>query len=127
MVLKLFERRPNTLLAPTIHELQRALKLCAVEMEEIGFKINYSKSVGLRIGKNVDTPCCAIKMYNEIFPWEREARYLGTYVMAATRFRCNFDKVKTKFYRTSNAILSKLGRTFVALHLIATTAVLFQY
>ena len=52
------------LLAPTIHELQRALKLCAVEMEEIGFKINYSKSVGLRIGKNVDTFCCAIGQVN---------------------------------------------------------------
>lgn len=114
------------LLAPTIHELQKALKLCAVEMEEIGFKINYSKSVGLRIGKNADTSCCAIKMNNEIIPWEREARYLGMYVMAATRFRCNFDKAKAKFYRTSNAILSKLGsqrNPYVALHLIATTAV----
>ena len=74
------------LLAPTIHELQRALKVCAVEMEEIGFKINYSKSVGLRIGKNADTSCCAIKMHKEIIPWAREARYLGMYVTTATRF-----------------------------------------
>ena len=44
-------------LAPTIHELQRALKLCTMEMEKIGFKLNYSKSVGLRIEKNADTSC----------------------------------------------------------------------
>ena len=43
------------LLAPTIHELQRALKLCAVEIKEIGFKINYSIAVVLRIVKNEDT------------------------------------------------------------------------
>ena len=46
--------------------------------------------------------------------------------MAATRFRCNFDKAKAKFYRTSKAILSKLGsqrNPYVALHLIETTAV----
>ena len=29
------------LLAPTVHELQRASKVCVVKMEEIGFKINY--------------------------------------------------------------------------------------
>ena len=65
-------------------------------------------------------------MNNEIILWEREARYLGMYVMAATRFRCNVDKAKVKFYRKSNAILSKLGsqrNPFVALNLIATTAV----
>ena len=74
----------------------------------------------------MDTACSAIKMNNEIIPWAREARYLGIYVMAATRFRCNFDKAKAKFYRTSNAILRKLCSQrypYVALHLIATTAV----
>ncbi len=57
---------------------------CAVEMEELGFKINYSKSVRLRIGKNVNSKCCNIEMDNEILPWVKEARYLGVYITTAT-------------------------------------------
>ena len=90
------------LLAPSIHELQRALNVCAVEMEEIAFKINYSKFVGLRIRKNLDTTCCNIKINkkwnHQIIPWVHEARYLGVHLMATTKFWCNFDKAK--FYRT---------------------------
>ena len=89
------------------------------------FTTNHQTCVIFRIGKNADASSCAIKVNNEIIPWAREVRYLGMYVMAATRFRCNFDKAKAKFYRTSKAILSKLGsqrNPYVALHLIETTA-----
>ena len=49
-------------LVPTIFELQRALKLCAVEMKEMGFKTNYSKHVALQMGTNFDITCCDLKM-----------------------------------------------------------------
>ena len=49
------------LLASTKYELHGALLLCAVEMEEIGFKIYCSKSLVIWIERSMDTSCCDIK------------------------------------------------------------------
>jgi exonuclease III len=113
------------LMAPSLFELQFMVNLCEAEMVELDLKINSTKSVCLRIGKNYDKKCNKIKYMNEIIPWVAEARYLGVYLMASTRFTCNFAKAKTKFYRSSNAILSRLGNQrnpAVALNLIESVA-----
>jgi len=60
-----------------------------------------------------------------ILPWTSEARYLGIYVVAGTKFSCNFSNSKSKFYRSANAILGKLGsqrNPAVAMQLISSVA-----
>ena len=96
-------------LAPTIHKLQRVLRLCAVEMEEMASKFITQNSVDLPTWKNMDSICCVIKMNNEIIPWARSATYLGIYIMAASKVKCSFNKAKAKFYRTLNVILVNWG------------------
>ena len=48
------------------------------------------------------------------------------FIVAGIRFSCNFDEVKSKFYRISNAIMGKFGNQrnpSVALQLISSTAI----
>jgi len=49
--------------------------------------------------------------------------YLGINIVSGIKFVCTFDKAKSKFYASFNAIYSKLGRInnpLVTLHLIYT-------
>ena len=58
-------------------------------------------------------------------PWSTEVKYLGIYITASTKFKCSFDAAKAKYYRSSNAILAKLGNNNnkpVILKLISTMA-----
>jgi len=57
--------------------------------------------------------------------WATEVKYLGIYIVAATKFKCSFDAAKAKYYRSANAILAKLGNNNnkpVTLKLISTMA-----
>jgi hypothetical protein len=96
----------------------------------------YKKSVGLRIGKNCSFPCSALTTsvnvisFTEVVKASKvvrvnETRYLGVYLMAGLKFACSFEKTKIKFYRASNAILSKLGKQnnpTTTVHLLLTIA-----
>ena len=42
--------------------------------------------------------------------WVDEIRYLGVYIVRATKFKCSTDHTKRSFYRAANSIFGKIGR-----------------
>ena len=56
--------------------------------------------------------------------WVTEAKYLGLYIRSGQKCTCNFDKQKSKFYRSANCIFAKLGNLNppVTLHLVHSIA-----
>ena len=41
--------------------------------------------------------------------WVTEVKYLGLYIRSGQKCNCNFDKQKSKFYRSANCIFTKHG------------------
>jgi hypothetical protein len=114
------------LLSPSVYELQQMITTCESELLLLDLKINAAKSQCLRIGHRYNKQCCEMKSQTGNIPWVLEARYLGIYITSGRKFSSNFAHAKTKYYRSSNAILSKLGKQrnpAVALQLILSTAV----
>ena len=102
------------------------LTSCENELNSLNLKLNVAKSVCLRIGQRFDKPCCSLHSEMGSIPWVKEAKYLGVFIVAGRQYKCCLDKAKAKFYRSSNAILGKLGKQrnpWVALQLISSTTV----
>jgi len=75
----------------------------------------------MRIGPRHDIKCASIKINNQDLPWVNEIRYLGIYIVRATKLKCSLDHAKRSFYRSVNTIFGKLKRTAseeVILHLV---------
>ena len=99
------------LLSPPVSELQRLLTICEVELEWLDMQINEKKSACLRIGPRHDIRCgCLITRSEHILPWVDEIRYLGVYILSASRFKCSLQYAKRAFYRAANGIFGKIGR-----------------
>ena len=113
------------LLSPSLHELQTMLNVCESELSLLDLKLNASKLECLRIGRRCMKPNFTLTSLSGEIPWVSESRYLGIWIMSGRKFACNLVHAKTKFYRSSNAILGKLGKQRnpgVALQLISTIA-----
>ena len=76
-----------TLISPSVEMLQFMLSLCENELAQLDLKINNTKSVCLRIGKRFDVNCCDLKTETGVLPWKSETRYLGLYLVAATKLK----------------------------------------
>jgi hypothetical protein len=113
------------LLAPSVTELQKMILICCEELALLDLKLNVDKSVALRMGKGWKLNCRVLNAPESTIKWVTETRYLGLYLMALTKFSCNFEKTKIKYYRASNAILAKLGKqdnATVTVHLLQSMA-----
>src|ERR1051325_2726189 len=98
------------LMSPSINELQLMLTVCDNELALLDLKLNATKSVCLRIGQRHNKNCFTLHSQAGPNPWVSEARYLGLYLVSGRKFSCSLDNPKAKFYRSSNAILGKLGK-----------------
>ena len=113
------------LLAPSISELQNMVRICSEELSLIDLKLNTKKSVCLRIGKRFKKVCCHINAGTSIIEWATEVKYLGIYIKSNSKFSCDVNKSKIKYYRAANAILGKLGHqdnAAASLHLLGSIA-----
>jgi len=45
-----------------------------------------------------------------VIAWKNNCRYLGVYFVSGPVFNCSFDYAKSEYFRSVNAILSKVGR-----------------
>jgi len=53
--------------------------------------------------------------------WVDSIRYLGVFIVRSRKFKCSFDNAERSFFRSANALFSKLGRSAsedVFLHLV---------
>ena len=99
------------LISPSVSYLQQLVRLVETELDTLDLAINSSKCVCLRIGQLYNNPCSTITLYNgNALPWVTNCRYLGIYIKAYYRFKCDFDHAKKSLYRSFNAIYGKVGR-----------------
>ena len=113
------------LLAPSIESLQEMIDVCCSEFNNIDLVLNESKSRCIRICKRWHEECVPLRISKDIIPWSNSVTYLGVNTLAASKFSCCFDKPKSSFYSSFNAIYSKLGKinnAIVTLHLISSIA-----
>jgi hypothetical protein len=99
------------LLAPSVDALQKMLVLCEKFLSDLDMALNASKSVCMRIGPRFRDECSPlVTSKGETLRWVSECRYLGVYFTAAKQFRSSLSNNKKAFYRSFNAIYSKVGR-----------------
>lgn len=113
------------LLAPSVTELSRMIKLVCAELASINLKLNCSKSCCLRIGPRYTTTCDPIVTQFGSVPWVKESKYLGLTVVSHCNFKVSFNEQTCKFYTAFNSLYSRLGSTLdlnVLIHLLKTIA-----
>ena len=66
----------------------------------------------IRIGHRLNKPCCCLTTQtgNDIV-WSNSCKYLGVYLLAGRKFKCNFDEAKAKYHRAFDGIMGKIGRS----------------
>ena len=66
----------------------------------------------MRIGQRHDVKCAAILCADGTpLAWVDSIRYLGVFIVRYCKFKCSFDNAKRAFFRSVNALFSKLGRS----------------
>jgi len=113
------------LMSPSVTELQNMINVCCNELALVDLRINSLKSNAIRIGNRFRVICANLYAFEDNISWANEAKYLGIWLQSAAKFRCNFDKTKTKYYRAANGILAKVGEkkdVAVTLQLLASIA-----
>ena len=56
----------------------------------------------MRIGARHDKPCSRITTTDgRQLVWADEIRYLGVFIVCATKFKCSVDHAKRSFYRAA--------------------------
>ena len=66
----------------------------------------------MRIGHRFNKPyCCITISTGNAIAWSNSYRYLGVYLLAGHKFKCNFDEDEAKYYRAFNGIMGKVGRS----------------
>ena len=77
--------------------------------------INVSKSNCLRIVPSWNCDVTNVKLVTlngASIKWSRGCRYLEIFIISGATFKCEFDAVKPKFYRSFNTIMERAGSVF---------------
>ena len=112
------------LISSTVTLVQKLLKLCEKEFNEIGLSFNVSKCEAMRVGNRFKTDVVSLCGLNDtIIPWVSELKYLGVYLLHIVYLKINVHPTKVKFFTSFNAICAKLGASASAetlTHLLKT-------
>ena len=90
------------------------------------FRRFYTKSVCMRIGQRFNKSCINMQLTTGDIKWASEVKYLGLCIKSSQKNLIETHDKKAKFFRSSNAILNKLGKfrdNFSAMHLITSIAI----
>jgi len=95
------------LLSTSVCDLQSMLKICDQYASDYDLNFNATKSVAMRIGPRYRINCPTLMLTGKPLQSVNEFKYLGVNIKSGKKFDVNFDILKSKFYRTFNAIYSK--------------------
>ena len=91
------------LLSSSVGNLQLLVAYCKHELDYLDMSINTKKSCCIRIGHRFNKPyCCITTSTGNAIAWSNSCKYLGVYLLAGRKFKCNFDEAKAKYYRAFN-------------------------
>ena len=97
------------MLSISVVDLPSMINICVDELTWLDMKLNVTKSACLRVGPRFQTPTTPIMVGGMPLPWVTEIKYLGVTLVGARSFACDFHPAKTKFFRSLNCILGKIG------------------
>jgi len=97
------------LLAISINDMQAMLEVCRAELLWVDMNLNIEKSSAIRVGEGWKNPISPLSISNKNIPWEKEIKYLGMVIIAASRFTVCLHRAKIKYFQSLNAILGKVG------------------
>jgi len=95
------------LLSPSVCLMQKMLDICESFADDCDMRFNCTKSFALRIGPRFLCNYAALTLCGEPLIYATSVKYLGVYLTAAKSFKCSYDHIKLKFYRTFNALYSR--------------------
>src|SRR5258708_739918 len=97
------------MLAISVVDLQAMLNICVEELTWLDMNLNVAKSACLRVGPRFLAPATTLVVGGRSLPWVTEIKYLGVPLVGDRSFTCDFHPAKTKFFRSLNCILGKIG------------------
>ena len=95
------------LLTHSVNAMRVMLEVCDKFAIDFDVKFNSSKSVAMRVGDRYHVDCAPLTLTGGDLQFVKSIKYLGIYITAAKHFKCTFEHVKVKFFRSFNAIYSK--------------------
>jgi len=101
------------------------VNIVCITLDGLDLKLKANKSGCIRIGKRYHAECVNITSSFGPIPWGTQISYLGVNIVAAQKISVCYDKPKSNFYSSVNAIYGKLGLindTSVSLNLISLVA-----
>ena len=109
-VFVLFAKSPEK---ARIADLQSMLNICISELCCLDMKINSKKSSCIRFGKNFNHESVHIKIDGVLLPWSSHLKYLGVTLKSSIIFAVDFKHSRSGFYKSFNAIYSKVSRAII--------------
>ena len=98
------------LISSSVALVQKLLRLCEKEFNDIGLSFNVSKCEAMRVGDRFKADVVSLYVLNgTIIPWVSELKYLGVYLLHGVYLKINVHYNKVKFFTSFNAIYAKLG------------------
>ena len=100
------------IIAPSVTALQSIVYMCERELNRLDLLVNVKKSCCMRVGPRNDASCAAILCDdNTPLQWVDCIRYLGVVLVRSCKFKCSLENAKRSFFRSVNALFSKIGRS----------------
>jgi len=111
------------LISSSICELQKMIAVCADEATKINMQFNASKCAICRFGPRNLIPCVQICIQGAPVNYVQKAKYLGVMLKSGKTFSVDLHFMKSKFYRSFNAVFHKVAKSkdeLVTLHLVTS-------
>lgn len=95
------------LVSTSLYSMQRMLRICDQYAIDFDVIFNTKKSCALRVGPRYNKPCVPLILSNSNLNFVNSCVYLGVHITSDRFFKCSFEHLRMKFYRTFNCIFSK--------------------
>ena len=97
------------LLSISLTDLQTMVNLCTKMFIELDLPININKSLCVRFGPAYKVPVANICIGDQQLEWKNELTFLGLTFYSANNMKCNFQKIRQKYFRALNSLFGKIG------------------
>ena len=96
------------LISTSLSKLQLMIYLCIKEFRDVDLLVNPKKSACIRIGKKFKNELPELLIDNSPIPWSSQLVYLGITILPSSNFSVDLKPIRTKFYKSFNAIYGKV-------------------
>ena len=99
------------LLSPSVCQLQRMINVVAGEIADLDMTVNTDKSYCVSFGKRHNNEKICLTLNGTDLVWKKELKYLGILFVASKKLSIGLKNCKSAFYKSFNAIYSKIFKS----------------